>query len=188
MEKAALFRQQTLASPSFSVAVQLPLWLAPHPRPYRRRRLSAFCGRPLPITTLWTREWKRRFLASLSSWLWTWSPLPGPASLDFIVNPLDHNQNKSGLLHCYAKLLQSCQILCNTVDHSPPDSSVPGILQAWILEWVALTPPGALPHPGIKPASLISPTLAGGFFTTSSTWGDWLLPGRISKEMITNQI
>ena len=31
-------------------------------------------------------------------------------------------------------------------------------------------PPGDLPDPGIKPASLLSPALAGGFFTTSATW------------------
>ena len=31
-------------------------------------------------------------------------------------------------------------------------------------------PPGDLPNPGIKPASLISPVLAGGFFTTNATW------------------
>ena len=29
---------------------------------------------------------------------------------------------------------------------------------------------GDLPDPGIKPASLMSPALAGGFFTTSTTW------------------
>ena len=31
-------------------------------------------------------------------------------------------------------------------------------------------PPGDLPDPGIKPVSLTSPVLAGGFFTTSTTW------------------
>ena len=31
-------------------------------------------------------------------------------------------------------------------------------------------PPGDLPNPGIQPASLISPALAGEFFTTSATW------------------
>ena len=31
-------------------------------------------------------------------------------------------------------------------------------------------PPGHLPDPGIEPASLASPALAGGFFTTSATW------------------
>ena len=31
-------------------------------------------------------------------------------------------------------------------------------------------PPGDLPNPGVKPGSLMSPTLAGGFFTTSAPW------------------
>jgi len=31
-------------------------------------------------------------------------------------------------------------------------------------------PPGNLPHPGIKPTSLLSPVLADGLFTTSATW------------------
>ena len=31
-------------------------------------------------------------------------------------------------------------------------------------------PPGDLPDPGIEPASLTSPALAAGFFTTSTTW------------------
>ena len=45
-----------------------------------------------------------------------------------------------------------------------------GILQARILEWVALLSPGDLPNPGIEPASLMSSALAGRFFTTSATW------------------
>ena len=39
---------------------------------------------------------------------------------------------------CCAKLLQSCSTLCRPVDCSPPGSSVHGILQARILEWVAM--------------------------------------------------
>ena len=39
---------------------------------------------------------------------------------------------------CYAKLLQLCPTLCNPMDYSPPRSSVHGILQARILEWVAI--------------------------------------------------
>ena len=35
-----------------------------------------------------------------------------------------------------AKSLQLCPILCDPVDGSPPGSSVPGILQARIMEWV----------------------------------------------------
>ena len=38
-----------------------------------------------------------------------------------------------------AKLLQSCLTLCDPIDGSPPDSAVPGILQARILEWVAIS-------------------------------------------------
>ena len=38
-----------------------------------------------------------------------------------------------------AELLQSCPTLCNPMDSSPPGSSVPGILQARILEWVAIS-------------------------------------------------
>ena len=35
-------------------------------------------------------------------------------------------------------ITQSCPTLCNPVDCSPPGSSVHGILQARILEWVAI--------------------------------------------------
>ena len=36
-----------------------------------------------------------------------------------------------------AKSLQSCPILCDPIDGSPPGSPDPGILQARTLEWVA---------------------------------------------------
>ena len=38
-----------------------------------------------------------------------------------------------------AKSLQSCPTLCDPIDDSPPGSPVPGILQARILEWVAIS-------------------------------------------------
>ena len=38
-----------------------------------------------------------------------------------------------------AKLLQSCLTLCDPFDSSPSGSAVPGILQARILEWVAIS-------------------------------------------------
>ena len=37
-----------------------------------------------------------------------------------------------------AKSRQSCPTLCDPIDGSPPCSAVPGILQARILEWVAI--------------------------------------------------
>ena len=38
-----------------------------------------------------------------------------------------------------ARSLQSCLTLCDPIDGSPPGSSVPGILQARTLEWVAIS-------------------------------------------------
>ena len=38
---------------------------------------------------------------------------------------------------CYAKSLQSCLTLCDPMDYDPTGSSVHGILQVRIVEWVA---------------------------------------------------
>ena len=38
-----------------------------------------------------------------------------------------------------AESLQSCPTLCDPIDGRPPGSTVPGILQARILEWVAIS-------------------------------------------------
>ena len=68
-------------------------------------------------------------------------------------------------------VIQSCPTLCDLMDCSPPGLSVHGILQARILEWVAmLSSRGNLPNSGIEPTSLVSPALAGGFFTTSTQY------------------
>ena len=37
-----------------------------------------------------------------------------------------------------AKSLQSCPTLCDPIDGSPPGSTVPGVLQARTLDWVAI--------------------------------------------------
>ena len=52
-----------------------------------------------------------------------------------------------------SEVAQSCPTLCDPVDSSPPGSSVHGILQARILEWVAFPSPGDLPDPGIEARS-----------------------------------
>ena len=38
-----------------------------------------------------------------------------------------------------AKSLQSCPTLCDPINRSPPGSTIPGILQARVLEWVAIS-------------------------------------------------
>ena len=63
-----------------------------------------------------------------------------------------------------AKSLQLCPTLWDPMSYSPLNSSVHGILQARILEWVAMPFSGDLSNPGMEPA------LAGSFFSTSTIW------------------
>ena len=63
----------------------------------------------------------------LEDWL-VWSP----------CSPRD-SQESSPSAAAAAKSLQSCLTLCNPIDGSPPGSPIPGILQARILEWVAIS-------------------------------------------------
>ena len=79
------------------------------------------------------------------------------------------NQFLEGGVSVHGKSPQSCPTLCNPMDCSPPGSCVHGILQARILEWVSMPSSRDPLDPGIKPVSLASPALAGGFFTTSAT-------------------
>ena len=67
----------------------------------------------------------------------------------------------SGLLIVFVQLLCHVWLFYDSMDYSPPGSSVRGISQARILEWVALSFSRDLPGPGIKPSS---PALARGFF------------------------
>ena len=60
--------------------------------------------------------------------------------------------------------------LCNPIGCSPPDFSVHGILQAGILEWIAILSSKETSRSGIEPMSLMSPALASGVFTTSATY------------------
>ena len=83
-----------------------------------------------------------------------------------VLSPGSHYINLHLCVWVSAKLPQSCPTLWDPMDCSRPGSSVHGIFQARILEWVAL----AFPKPRIKPASLVSSALTGGFITTSTTW------------------
>ena len=64
------------------------------------------------------------------------------------------------LVHLCAKLLQSCLILCDPLDCSQPGSSVHGILQVRILEWVAIFSYREPSQPRDRTC------IAGGFFTS----------------------
>jgi len=56
------------------------------------------------------------------------------------------------------------------MDCSPSGSPFQRILQQEYWSGLPFPPPGDLPYPGIEPASLMSPALAGRFLTTTATW------------------
>ena len=88
------------------------------------------------------------------------------------------------VIHAAAKSLQPCPTLCDPIDSSPPGYPVPGILQARILEWVAISFSKAWkwkmkvkllsrvrlsnPH-GLQPARLLHPW---DFPGKSTEWGN----------------
>ena len=65
----------------------------------------------------------------------------------------------------HAQLLQSCPTLCDPMDCGPPGSSVHGILQARILEWVAMLSFRDLPDLEIKSMSPVALALHVDFTT-----------------------
>ncbi|CAI9157750.1 unnamed protein product [Rangifer tarandus platyrhynchus] len=60
---------------------------------------------------------------------------------------------------------QLCPTLCESTDCGPPGSSVHGILQARILEWVAITS-----WQGIEPKSLVYPVLQADCLPAEPSW------------------
>ena len=65
-----------------------------------------------------------------------------------------------------AKSFQSRLTLCDPMDY--PLSMEFSRQECW--RGLPCLPPGDLPDPGIEPESLMSPALAGVFFTTCATW------------------
>ena len=76
------------------------------------------------------------------------------------------------------KVAQSCPTLCDPMDFSPPVSSLHGILQARILEWVAVPFSRNLPNPGIEPRS---PTLQVESLPSEP-------PGKLDSSEVTSKI
>ena len=53
-----------------------------------------------------------------------------------IIRIMLHERNAAAAA---AKSLQLCPALCDSIEGNPPGSTVPGILQARTLEWVAIS-------------------------------------------------
>ena len=92
-----------------------------------------------------------------------------------IINTMDIYLYSHGIFYIYIYIMacvhaqslsKSCLTLCGPMDCSPPGSSIHGISQARILEWVAISSPEDLPNPRIEPVSPESSALACRFFTT----------------------
>ena len=62
-----------------------------------------------------------------------------------------------------SEVAQLCPTLCDPVDCNLQGSTVHGILQARVLEWVAIVFSRGLPNPGIEPGS---PALEAGALTS----------------------
>ena len=91
-------------------------------------------------------------------------------SMLLVQGPRFEQQKKKKVLLRHFSCVQLCT-LCNTIDcvpHQPPLSMRFFRQEYW--SGLLCPPPRDLPNPGIKPTSLMSPGLAGGFFTTSATW------------------
>ena len=87
------------------------------------------------------------------------------------------SQPLSNIQHCHfnhgcvhAESLQLCRTLWDPMDFSPSAPLSMGFSRQEYWSGLPCPPPGDLPNPGIKPASLISPALVGLFFTISATW------------------
>ena len=69
-----------------------------------------------------------------------------------------------------AKSLQSCPTLCDPMGYTALQGPLSmGFSRQEYWSGFLRPPPGDLPDPGIEPESLMSPALAGGVFTTSTT-------------------
>ena len=85
-----------------------------------------------------------------------------------------------------------CMCVCSAVsdfgpmDCRPPGSSAPGIFQQEYWSRLPFPPPKDLPNPEMEPASLASPALAGGLFTTGATWQAQKGTSRLGKSKITS--
>ena len=91
--------------------------------------------------TLWTAAFKAPLPIGFSRQKY-WNGLLFPPAGDLPdtgIKPVSRIAGGFSTAAAAAKSLQSCLTLCDPIDGSPPGSSVPGILQARTLEWVAIS-------------------------------------------------
>ena len=104
---------------------------------------------------------------------------PIAAVLRVVLGPAASTSPGNFVCMC-AKSLQLSPLLCNTMDHSPPGSSVHGLLQVRILEWVAMPSSRGSSQP--RDRTQVS-WIVGRFFTIPSE-----PPENPSRNMVNMQI
>ena len=88
---------------------------------------------------MWRNDWREKYLSKWQMYTIIYlNTILNVINLYSIQNKIFYN-NKSHITTAAAKSLQSCPTLCDPRDGSPPASTVPGILQARTLEWVAIS-------------------------------------------------
>ena len=104
-----------------------------------RWKQSSFSHFPLDVhlqLTPWLLCEACLFMCLFSLWAWLWARYgQDPQWIQHFIPPPHYTQHKTDL---HAKLLHFCSTLCKPVDCSPPGSSVHGVFQARIPEWVAM--------------------------------------------------
>ena len=110
--------------------------------------------------------------------IWSWNPSQTRRPPNSVGNmwasggpqPLGKSGRLRGPLCMCAESLQWCLSLCDPVDHCLPGPSVHGILQARILEWVAVPSSRESSQPSDWTHDFSVSCIAGGFFTHWATW------------------
>ena len=94
------------------------------------------------------------------------------------------SQLMMGLLSCFSHVR-----LCKPMDCNLPGSSVHEILQARVLEWVAISYQGIFPTQGLNLCFLHLPAFAGRLLTTSTTWETlWCGSVQFSCSVLSNSL
>ena len=126
----------------------------------------------------WRREWQptplflpeefheQRSLADPSSWGCKESDTTEQLTLTFSL-PSRKAQYSEICMVSHFNQVRLCVTLWTTARQAPLSMK---FSREEYLSGLPSLPPGDLPNPGIEQASLMSPALAGGFFTTSTTW------------------
>ena len=142
-------------------ALQQPInWL---PVPFGWLEVDAMKAQPMTICR-W-RNWPRSSFTGPRQWLRlhiVQGNLSDPAFFLHlhVLFPWLYILSEQAFLACvHGKLLQLRPTLCNTTNYSLPGSSVHGMLQARILEWVSMPFSKDLSNPGIELAFPGAPTL-----------------------------